>query len=203
MTVQQGTVLKAVSTEDLPGTVKAQNVWYWKLVGVNPISDTAAMDAIVDAIEAFFTDLATRTQENITLDDVIVHEWEFDAVEGWQTGRFIGVRELSVVFTNVLQMLPHAVAAVITAFTQDVKRRSRKSIAGLTEDTQDSSAWSGDTVTALAAAAVEWLANRVILGSDQLEPGLAGYDGLWYPLVSALVSSITGSQRQRKPGIGI
>lgn len=203
MVVQQGTILKAVSTMDMPENVKAQNVWYYKLVGVNPISDEDALDAIQTGVEAFFTDLIAAISSSCTLDDIIVHEWEWDVEEGWQTGRFVGVRVISVTFTGTLQMLPHAVAAVITAFTEAVKRRSRKSVAGMTEDTQQDSIWSGTALTALALAAIQWLSNLVILGSDQLEPGLGGSDGGWWPFLSALVSAIAGSQRQRKPGIGI
>lgn len=203
MAVQQGTILKAVSTMDLPLATKAQNVWYWKLVGINPISDEDAMEAIETAVENFFTEVIQSVQEDVTLDDVIVHEWEYSEELGWHTGRFVGVNELSVVFTGATEMLPHANAAIITAFTDDVKKRSRKSIAGYTEAAQTASEWAGPIITALVAAAVEWMSNQVILGSDQLQPGLPGKDGNWWPFIASLVSALVGSQRQRKPGIGI
>jgi len=203
MTVQQGTILKAVSTMNLPLATKAQNVWYWKLVGVNTISDADALLTIEAGIEDFFTEVALSTLDTVTLEDVVVHEWEYDAELGWHTGRYVGVNELDVTFGGEVDMLPHAAAAVITAYTEDVKKRSRKSIAGQTEGAQTASEWSAPVLTSLVLAAVQWLANLVILGSDQLEPGLPGKDGDWWPFIAALVSSIVGSQRQRKPGIGI
>jgi len=203
MAVQQGVILKAVSTMDLPLAHVAQNVWYWKLVGVNPISDVDAMSTIVDGVHAFFTDVIASVENSVTLDDVIVHEWEYSAELGWHTGRFVGVSNLSVTFTGATEMLPHACAAVITAFTENVKKRSRKSVAGYSEATQTDSTWAGAVVTALVAAAAQWLSNLVILGSDQLQPGLPGKDGGWWPFIAMLVSAIVGSQRQRKPGVGI
>lgn len=203
MVVQQGTILKAVSTMDLPLETKAQNVWYWRLVGINPISDEDALSAIETAVENFFGELTGAIKSTITLDDAIVHEWEYSVELGWHTGRLVGVKDLDVTFVNTDEMLPHAAAAVMTAYTDDVKKRSRKSIAGFAEDTQEASEWAGGTIASLVLAALEWLANQVILGSDQLEPGLPGKDGDWWPFIAALVSGIVGSQRQRKPGIGI
>jgi len=198
-----GTVVKAVSTMDMPGAVLAQNVWFWKMTGTSTRDDSLVLAAVVTAVEAFFTELITQISEECSLDDVIVHEWDYNVEEGWHTGRFVGIADLDVTFTGTADMLPHADAGTITAFTLDVNRRSRKSVAGFTEATQTQSYWIASVLTALAAAGVEWLTDQVVSGADYLAPGLAGNNGIWYALITGLASAIVGSQRQRKPGIGI
>jgi len=204
MAVEQGTVLKAVLSIDMPDTQVAQNVFYWELNGTNPIDEQDIMDTIVDGLELLFDELDLRVVEGVHLDNVKVNEMDWNAGESrWDTGRFVGEEAIVDTFAGPGDMFPHAVAAVITAFTEDVKRRGRKFFAGFDEDVATGSTWSGATVTALVAAGVRWLVDLVIAGGDHLVPGIPSNLGTWLPFISVLISSIAGSQRRRKPGLGI
>lgn len=203
MAVSPGTILKAVSEMTMPGEHKAQNVWYWRLNSEGDQSEATILTHIAAKLNAIFAEIEDHIHADVTLDTVTVNEWVWDEVEGWETGIYIGEAALADAFVGAGDMLPHAVAATVTASTTDVNRRSRKSFAGFTETTQDDSKLSVAVVTAVAAAALEWVTAQVILGSDNLDPGLGGSDGVFYPLAVALVADILGSQRRRKPGLGI
>jgi len=203
MTIAQGTILKAVSTMNVSTGIVAQNVWYWRVQGINPVSETATMTQIKGAIEDFFDELANQIKDTCSLDDVIVHEWDYDATEGWHTGTYIGTSTLADTFAETDQLLPPQCAAVITGVTNDVKCLSRKSVAGFVENEQGAGDLIAAAVTALTLAATQWMADRTIAGSDHLSPGVPKKDGTWEPLVSAIVGTLVGSQRQRKLGIGI
>jgi len=204
MTVEQGAILKAVLSIDMPDTQVAQNVYYWELNGTNPIDDQDVMDAIKDGLEALYDELDLRVMDNVHLDNVKVNEMDWNpGEEKWDTGRFVGEDAIVDTFAGTGDMLPHAVAAVITAFTEDVKRRGRKFFAGFDDQVVDRSSWTGATITALVAAGVRWLADLVIAGGDHLVPGIPSNLGTWLPFISVLISSIAGSQRRRKPGLGI
>lgn len=203
MTVSDGTVLQGVAYMTLPGGHIAQNVFYWQLIGGTDATDANCITAITSKINAFFTDLAAQIKSTVILGTVTIHEWDWDGVSAWETGRLLGEAALTDSFAGTYDLLPFQSAAIITAFTSDVRRRSRKSIAGFTEFEQVDSDLTAAAETALGNAAVEWLSNAIIMGAQQLAPVLAGSDGLVYPLLTALISSVPGSQRQRKPGVGV
>jgi hypothetical protein len=203
MAVAIGTILKAVSTMSLPGGNIAQNVWYWEVVGTTPVSEATILSAIATRISLAFSQVAQYIRSTVTLDTVAVHEWEWNGTDAWETGEYIGEAALSDNFTGAANMLPHACAATVSASTSDVNRTSRKSIAGLDETTQDQSDLISAVVTAVANFATQWLADVSLGGSEFLDPGLPGGDGVFYPLLVAAVSDILGSQRRRKPGIGV
>lgn len=203
MTIAIGTTLKAVSTMTLPGGNIAQNVWYWKLAGTTPVSEATVLAAIATRISLCFAQVQAYIRSTVTLDTVAVHTWVWDGVSAWETGLYVGEAALSDSFAGAANMLPHAAAGVISASTSDVNRTSRKSIAGLDESTQDQSEFISAVVTALVNFGSQWLADIVLGGSEFLDPGLPGGDGVFYPLLVAAVGDIVGSQRRRKPGIGV
>lgn len=203
MAIAQGTGLKCVVTLTLPANVIAQNIFYFQVIGINPIDEAAALTTIASAMNAIYATIEDYVVSTATLDTVKVHEWDWDPVEGWETGTYIGEAALADNFAGVGDMLPHAVAATITGKTPNVKTRSRKSFAGLTEASSSGSTLAGPVITALVAAAVQWLLTRTIIGSDALDPVVPDKYGEFAALIVALVSEILGSQRQRKPGIGV
>lgn len=203
MTVTDGDILKAVVTIDLPLDVKAQNVFYYKAEFGVDYSNSQVLSAIVTAVEDFYDQVEGSIVTAVALSDVIVSKWVWDAVDGWITGAAVGQSALTDIFASAGEMLPHAVAAIISGATADPKVNSRKSIAGFDEAAQEDSEVSAGSLVELALAATSWITNQIISGSDQLAPGVPGAGGVWQDLLSASVSSILGSQRRRKPGVGI
>ncbi|MCK4627334.1 MAG: hypothetical protein KAV00_18625, partial [Phycisphaerae bacterium] len=136
--------------------------------------------------------------------DVVVHEWDWNAVESeWETGRFVGLDSLVEAPTLADDMLPHAVAATITGFSEDVNTRSRKSISGFCDTRQLESNWTGATIVDLVLTAASWISLFSLGGVDSLEAVVPSKLGVAESLIATLVSTVIGSQRQRKPGEGI
>ena len=203
MTVEIGDVLKLVASVSMPGNWTAQNVFYVKLGGTSPITDAEAESEAVSYVEAIYDTMDGEISQDCSLDDLTIHKYVPDPGVGWETGDYVGVANLTDNFTGVIQMLPHAVAAVVTGFVSDVKVRSRKSFAGFAEDQQDDSLWVAGALTALANAAAAWIADWTWIGTEYFDPGVPLQDGSWLPLIATLVGAVAGSQRRRKPGVGI
>lgn len=203
MTVSQGTYLKAVVSWDLPLSVIAQSVFYYQLKGLSPVSDATILSALVTGLEDMFDNLNSYWSTQVSLNTVTVNEWEYDTTDQWHTGRYIGEGALTDGFASGTDMLPHASAAVITGNTGNVNVKSRKSLPGVIDTQAVDSQVQASTLTALANFAVDWIAQMFVDTNEYLEPGVPGKEGIWYALASALVSDLIGSQRRRKPGIGV
>lgn len=203
MAVSPGEVLKAVATHELLGDVISQSVWYWVLDAVADVSYGTVLDAIAAQVEALYANMNAHINSGTQLTDVVVNKWEYNSTDGWHTGALVGIEPLVDGFGAAANAFPHSVAAVVTAFTQKPKVRSRKSIGGIVESVADTSTVASAALSALAAFLADWLAPIVIDGSTQLLPVVPSETGVIEYLLYGLVSGIIGSQRQRKPGIGI
>ena len=203
MTVAPNEVVKAVVTHNLLDNVISQSVWYWLLDAAAPVAYSAIMAAIKTEIETIYGLMDSYINSNTALGDVVVNKWEWNATDGWHTGALVGVNALSDSFAANVNSMPHAVAAVATAFTANPLVRSRKSIGGLTEDFSNDSDVVAGGITAMTNLLGEWLSARTISGSDVLQPVVPDATGTVRYLLYGLVSGLVGSQRQRKPGVGI
>lgn len=203
MTVTQGTYLKGVVTWALPQLVVAQNVFYWQLKGLSPVADAFLVAAVQTGLEAMFDNLGADWSNDAALESFILNEWEYDGEDGWHTGRYVGEDTLTDNFESSTDMLPHAVAATITANTANVKTRSRKSLPGVIDSGANDSILQAPTIAAVVAWTVDWISDMFVDTNEHLEPGVPGLEGIWYPLLLGFLSGVVGSQRRRKPGIGI
>jgi hypothetical protein len=209
MALPDGTILKCVVTIELPDTVIAQNVWHWRLRDPESIEPTDIQ--ILNAIENHLEDIYTNLQSSIA-NDVLVDEVDVDVVEWnpteeyWETVLNVGSRVLGINGSNATDAVPHGVAAAITGDTAQPRSRARKFFPGFAENGVDDSTWSGGVLTALAAAIVDWLTDRMVYSTAVLEPGIPGEGvlsaGVWLPLISAAAQGIAAYQRRRKPGVG-
>lgn len=204
MAVQDGTILKCVADMVMPSDVVHQNVFYLKLNTAAPWADAALVIEVGDYVDAVYANILDDIDNDCTLGDVIVNEWDWNAIEDqWETGRYVGLSALVGVPAGVGDMLPHAVAATTTGYSEDVGARSRKSYSGFTDDKQQESNWVAGAIVDLVAAAADWISLYALGGVDSLEPVIPTKTGLALSLIASLVSTIIGSQRQRKPGEGV
>lgn len=203
MTVSSGEVVKAVATHELLDNVISQSVWYWIVSSAAPVAYSTVLAAIKTEIETIYALMQAHIETDTHLTDLVVNKWEYNATEGWHTGALVGIDTLSDSFSSAADMLPHACAMTITGFTQDPNVRSRKSFGGFTEDKVLDSDVTAPVTTAMANALGEWLTARTLGGSDELLPGVPAATGVFEYLLYGLVSDLIGSQRQRKPGVGV
>lgn len=203
MTVAPGDILQVVQTINMPDLVKAQNVFTFIAGGTGTATDPVITATIEVFLENFYDELAGRISSAVSLAEATINAMSYDITDGWLVDRNVGTAEPSVTFGATGDMLPHASAAVITAPTAVPKRRSRKSIAGCVEAEVDNSEITTTLLTALALAAIEWITDTPVTGGIILISSLLSDLGITIPLVAATVPDVVGSQRRRKPGVGI
>ena len=207
MTVSDGDLLKVVVTILCPETVVAQNVFWYQLL--DPIPDSPSnsliMTTLNQELDAMYSDLQTALNDEYEVEEFKVDRVEWN-VDVWETVESLGVDDLSIVGSNANDAVPHGVAAVLTGDTLRPQTRARKFIPGFGENLFEDSTLEGTIITALAAFIVEWLSNRTIVGSAELQASVAGMSGasagLIYALTQVAVNGIAGYQRRRKPGVG-
>lgn len=208
MAVNDGDVVKVVVTIDAPDVQIAQNVFYWRLD--DPTPDNPSTAQIISALDVKMTalcdDIKGVMNTGYDFDEFTAEKVEWNGTY-WETTENLGVQDLSISGTSATHAVPHAVAGVITGKTSRPQTRARKFIAGLLEPNVDDSTLESPIITALTAYAVEWLANQGIIGSAALVPVVLGQSGpsagLIYALLTAAIAGVVGSQRSRKPGVGI
>lgn len=203
MTVDDNDLLQARVFFDMPEQVISECTFAYKADLAAPQTDATVLAAIDAQMDDMWTNLVTQITEDVQLDHMELREmaWVTDV---WEVVRHIGESIPGVTFTSIVEMLPHAVAPYITADTLIPKTRGRKFIPGFTEAQQVDSVLIAGAVTALAAFALDYIGTISIDGSNFLIPVvLSVVDGLARNLTSTNVSDIVGSQRRRKPGVGI
>ena len=207
MPLADGDVLRVAVNISLPDNVVAQNVFYYEVNDPTPDnpSDSQVLTAIDSELTALYTDIEDAMTDDVTVLDADVEkiEWETDH---WETKDNIGIVTLAIVGDSTGEMVPHGVAATVTANTSRPQTRARKFFPGFSEAFVSESDWTGSAITWLTNAAAEWISNRGITGAAELIPIVVGMSGdsagLIYPLLGVVINSIAGYQRRRKPGVG-
>ena len=210
-TIAQGTVLKAVVELALIDNVIAQNIFHFIVAGFDSVEEEAVLDELRDWANAMYAEIEDYVSSAVSLDTILVHSvlWN-EEEEQWLTDEYIGFRELTDAFADATDMMPHQVAATVTGITGDVRRQGRKFLAGLTEAAGGAGDLAAGPLADVGAWAVDYIADITIFGANYLNPGVAGGkskagigDGEFHPFTGVTFSSIFGSQRRRKQGVGI
>lgn len=205
MTVADDTILRAVFEMAFPDYRIAQMVFHFLSDFTSPQADAT----VVAGIESYVDDLVTEVDDEIkstcTINPGDVNEMEWDAInEIWEVVRYVGEIEPSITFAETTDMLPHAVCPVLVANTARPKTRGRKSIPGFCELAQDMGDVSAGALAHLATALAQYLADETLSAGNDLIVGVAStVDGVFYPFTDGHVDTVYGSQRRRKPGVGI
>lgn len=98
--------------------------------------------------------------------------------------------------------MPLQVAAVLVAKTTQKRSFGRKFLAGFVESQIADGAIISAALTTLATVAANWIA-PITVGSSTITPGLWTKDNTFVTFIGAVVDVLTGTQRRRKPGVGI
>ena len=207
MAIEDGDILKVVSTIECPAAVVAQNVWYYQLSDPNAEDPTDAqiIGNLEDEISAMYNDILAHMNNEYQIEDILVSkiEWIDDK---WTTTEDVGVGDISLTGGSAFDAAPHGVAATITGYTSRPQSRGRKFFTGIPEDKLTDSTLTGDLITALTALGVEYLSD-VLFGTNMSmgsvivsQSGPAA--GTIFPLLLIAVNAIAGYQRRRKPGVG-
>jgi len=99
--------------------------------------------------------------------------------------------------------LPNAVAVVLLGAAAGIRHIGRKFFSGIAESLATANALTGGGITAAAAALLAYITPFEGLAGGTITPGVVDKNGVFHPFVGGVVSSILGSMRRRKPGVGI
>ncbi len=195
-------VYKATATFTMPESTVALWVWHY-------IQETGSDITIQDLADAVRSNVGQAMNE---IEDYVLSTVVGDTLEiaKWDTT----LKQFDTVATSDLsgadganttdEMLPHQDAGVVKFFTEAARSIGKKFIFGLVETAQNESIWLGAVVTAMAAFAAVFN-DPIIAGGEAFLPGNFNLPlelfREWTSTVEA--NAITGSQRRRRPGIGI
>jgi hypothetical protein len=159
-------------------------------------SDTSAVlwDAYLDSIYTSVIEACTT--------NVVFYSYEVQQPVGlqWET-----IDEVAFNYTgvNTGEALPNAVALVLLGKATGIKHVGRKFFSGISE----AFAWNNTIATGVVARAAMILAAYITpftgLSGGVITPGVRDNAGVFHAFVGGMVSSLLGSMRRRKPGLGI
>jgi hypothetical protein len=204
MAVADGAILKAVTSLLMPDDVIAQLVWAVVFADTGTSNDDQdVVDDIGTWLDGVLANVATYISQYVSAASHRVYV--YDSVD--DDFDEVGVASTSWIGTHTSShMLPHGTAAIAHARTTDPDVQGTKFFPGFCENYQDQSNLTGAAVSALLAAANDWV--TAFVGSN------TGGDfgpGVWSPTRGTFylangdysVNVDLGYQRRRKPGVGI
>lgn len=126
----------------------------------------------------------------------------------------IQVRESGIWYTTTEQpydwngtasgdQIANTVAAVFVGVVSLYHAHGRKFWSGLAETAVNGNTLTSPAVAAFASAAAMYVSTYTSSNGGYVQPGIIGKDNLFHAFVSGFVSSLLGTMRRRKPGLGI
>lgn len=100
-------------------------------------------------------------------------------------------------------VLPNASAAVLLGKASGLRHVGRKFLSAISEAKSDGNTLLAGAMVDAAAALLAYVTPLTTILGTELTPGILDKAGTFHPFVSGVVSSILGSMRRRKPGVGI
>jgi hypothetical protein len=203
MSVSPGEVLKAVCDFVSASGLHFQNSWHFQHTGNVDMSDTEALNEIVDFVGDIYDQLADQVAT--TLDDPEVYVDKVAYVDDeWVTISSLGNDTANTTPANTSDVLPLQAAACLVGLTERPKSKGRKFLIPFGEDQQIGGSWVAGCQADLAGALLTYLSDRVVGSGKILTPGVASsVTGTFLPFLSGLVNFIVFTQRRRVAGYGI
>lgn len=203
MAVQPGDVLKLTAEFLLGDGTIAQNVYYLRAVLVAQIADALAISTLKTWLEAgqsfVMGAMSSAGQCNPATVDVIA----WDGAK-WSVTQHVGIFTPNNTPTNNLEQLPNQVAPFASFNTNRPKSNGRKFLPGYCEDQSAGSYLTAAALAALVSYAAAVLANATIGPLDYFVPGVPRTAvNLFLDFAVAVVTNVVGTQRRRRPGVGI
>lgn len=200
MTVSAGDIFRVVVGYEMPEEQLAANV-IGLLVASGTCTDAQLLAAVATFIGTVYQTVQGAISVNVDLAETRLVKMLWSGTE-WITSAVIGSFTPTFTSTDVADMLPHAVSPTATFPTADPKRKGKVKLAGFTELQQDESMLETGAITALVNFATALRAGFAA-GSAVVGYAVLGDDGTARPSTGYIIRNVMGSQRSRKPGVGI
>ena len=195
-------VLKTVVTLTMPGTTVAQNVFYSQLTSSGGESDVDVIEAQRLWVEDMYDNILGEVSDLVAINEISVYVQVSEVPIDFD---LVGIVDGTGVGSEVGHPLPNGVALVIRAATIVAGTVARKYIPGLSEVSSEGAAWTAAVLIDAVGFGVDWVTGPdTYLGATYEGGVVSSKDGKFKPFsVAALISTIPGYQRRRKPGVGV
>jgi len=193
-------VYRAAVHITLPEQVDAYNILGLKCIA-GSCTDAEFLAAAATYIQNVYATVDDVLQQNVDLAETTITKVVF-SVDKWIVDALVGTFLPTFTATETGDMLPHIMAMVLTLPTAIPKKRGRVFIPGLSEEHQDDSLLDSTAATALGNFGTT-LRSGFTAGGASFNYHVLGNDGLATYPTSFVVNGIMGSNRRRKPGVGI
>lgn len=200
MAVAAGDVFRLAQHFEGPEQVQAFNILALKCV-TGTCTDAELLAAASTWLKAAYDECIDLISDQVTMSECRVTRMIW-SVNKWLVTELIGSVLNPSTFAETTDMLPHAVAAVPVFATAKPTSRGRVNIFGVGESEQEDGLWNSTAVADITAFAGD-LRSVLAPGSATLYYAILGDDGTARTTTSAVVTDVPGSQRRRKPGVGI
>lgn len=203
MTVTNGDVIKLVVEAVLGDGTIVQNVYYLLAQLAAGQADQSVLNALETYVEAAYAEVISYLSDTVTFNPITADIIEWDGTK-WETTYHIGTEDIDTAPAVVTEPLPNQIAPFATFNTERPKSKGRKFLFGFVEAASDGSFLISACTTAMAAFAAEVITTIVLGPLNELTPGIVrkGVD-LFLEFSSAVVTNVVGTQRRRRPGVGI
>ncbi len=126
-------------------------------------------------------------------------------IQDWQPPDWITTYEttFSKVGSVSSDALPNAVALVILGKALGKRVFGKKFFSGINEGAVASNTLIAEAVTIAVQVLAAYITPFTGIGGGTLTPGILTKTGVFKPFVGGILSAFVGSQRRRKPGVGI
>jgi hypothetical protein len=203
VTVSNGDILKVVIEFNLPNGTIGQNVYYFRAQLAAAQADQTVLNNLETWVEALYANLEPQIVSSVTFNDMVVDVVAWDGTK-WETTYHVGTEDLDITPTSAAEALPNQVSPFATFNTERPKSKGRKFCAGFGETSTVGSILAAGALADMVAFATDALDNIVIGLFNDLIPGIVRKGvNEFLDYLSATVTNVVGTQRRRRPGVGI
>ena len=203
MTVAPGDVTRVSCRFVLPDGSVCMNVYHYRWVLVSSILDATCVNTLAAQLNLAYDDLEEQIEQNVVAGLSYVDTVAWDGTK-WEVTYNVGSFTPALNPTKVGDRVANQNAPFVVFNTSRPKTKGKKFLFGTTEIEQTGSVLSNALVNALVDYASDCMANAIIGALDYAVPGVPRATvNQFYDFASAVVTNVVGTQRRRRPGVGI
>lgn len=205
MSVSDGDILKIIFEVALNDGTIAQNVYYLLAELAAPQADLSVTNAIETWLETAYGELTAELLSSMTQNLCTVQKIIWDAGnELWVVDALVGYFTPTITFNNSTDGLPNQSSAFASFTTYHPGHYGRKFMPPFGEDQQDGTYLESTALADMADYADDILDGIYLGPLNNLYAGIVrAAAGDFYKFAGAVVTNVLGSQRRRRPGVGI
>lgn len=179
----------------LLGTVQTRSMFTYEIASYTDVADE---NTLVDGyLHSIFDDLVPAICNAWQTTTVEVQRWTSPS---WYT---LDEHAINVSGTNSGAPAPNFLSPVFIAKSLGVRKIGRKFIPGVVLSNISQNTLITSVMTQLGTAFLAYITPYTETGLPTLTPGILDKTGTFYAFLGGFVSSLLGTMRRRKPGLGI